>query len=146
MMTVIGHAIERLAAFLRQAGLWWGLGLSLVLGVGSLVLAGAVVVSWPPDHFKDGHRGLFVPDGHPLVRGLAIVGKNAAGVVLVLLGLVMALPGIPGQGILTMIVGLTLIDFPGKRGMERRLIGRPRILHAINRLRARFHREPLDLT
>ena len=82
-----------------------------------------------------------VPE-HPL----AAVAKNVAGVVLVLLGLVMALPGIPGQGILTMIVGITLIDFPGKRGLERRLIGRPRILRSINRLRARFHRAPLDLT
>ena len=79
---------------------------------------------------------------HPL----ATVAKNVAGVVLVLLGLVMALPGIPGQGILTMIVGITLIDFPGKRGLERRMIGRPRILRSINRLRARFHRAPLDLT
>ena len=77
---------------------------------------------------------------HPL----AAIGKNVAGVVLVLLGLVMALPGIPGQGVLTMIVGLTLIDFPGKRGLERRLIGRPHILRAINRLRARFDRAPLE--
>ena len=63
-----------------------------------------------------------------------------------ILGLVMALPGIPGQGILTMIVGLTMLDFPGKRGLERRLIGRPHILHALNRLRARFGRAPLEMS
>jgi hypothetical protein len=66
-------------------------------------------------------------------------------VVLILLGLVMALPGIPGQGFLTMIVGLTMLDFPGKRGLERRLIARPRILRTINRLRARFNRAPLEM-
>jgi hypothetical protein len=38
------------------------------------------------------------------------------------------------------------LPFPGKRGLERRMIGRPRILRSINKLRARFHREPLDLT
>jgi hypothetical protein len=44
-----------------------------------------------------------------------------------------------------MIVGLTMVEFPGKRGLERRLIGRPHILHAINRLRARFKRAPLEI-
>jgi len=38
-----------------------------------------------------------------------------------------------------------MIDFPGKRGMERRLIGRPHVLHALNRLRARFGRAPLEM-
>ena len=92
--------------------------------------------------------GFHVASAPPVVpeHPLATVAKNVAGVVLVLLGLLMALPGIPGQGILTMIVGITLIDFPGKRGLERRMIGRPRILRSINRLRARFHRAPLDLT
>jgi hypothetical protein len=146
MTTSLAHPLERIAALLKQGGLWWGLGLSVVLAVGSLVVAGAVVVSWAPDHFKDGRRGLLMPDGHPVARALAIGAKNLAGAVLVLLGLVMALPGIPGQGILTMIVGITLIDFPGKRGLERRMIGRPRVLRSINRLRARFHRAPLDLT
>ena len=74
-----------------------------------------------------------------------MVGKNLAGAVLVLLGLVMALPGIPGQGILTMIIGFTLLDFPGKRRLERRLIGRPSMLRRINQLRARFQRAPLEM-
>jgi hypothetical protein len=61
-----------------------------------------------------------------------------------LLGAVMALPGIPGQGVLTMIIGLTLVDFPGKRSLEERILRRPWVLHAINRLRARFARPPLE--
>jgi hypothetical protein len=44
-----------------------------------------------------------------------------------------------------MLIGLTLIDFPGKRGLERRLIGRPPILKAVNRVRARFQRPALEL-
>jgi len=73
------------------------------------------------------------------------VAKNIAGVILLLLGFVMALPGIPGQGVLTMIIGLTLVDFPGKRGIERRILRHRRVLDAINRLRARFHRPPLEM-
>ena len=60
-------------------------------------------MNWRADHFKHWPPGTAPPAGarHPL----ATFAKNVAGVVLVLLGLVMALPGIPGQGILTMIVG-----------------------------------------
>jgi hypothetical protein len=140
----VGDLTTRVAAFLTRGGFWVGIGISAVLAVGSIFLVVLVVINWRADHFKHWPPGTAPPaePEHPL----ATAAKNVAGVVLVLLGLVMALPGIPGQGILTMIVGITLIDFPGKRGLERRLIGRPRILHAINKLRARFHRAPLDMT
>jgi hypothetical protein len=134
----------RVGALLSKGGLWVGIGISAGLAVGSIALVVVVVINWRADHFRHWPPGASPPGApeHPL----ATVAKNMAGVVLVLLGLVMALPGIPGQGILTMIVGITLIDFPGKRGLERRLIGRPRILRSINRLRTRFHRAPLDLS
>jgi len=135
---------HRVEALLTKGGLWLGVGISVGLALGSIALVVVVVINWRADHFKHWPPGAAPPalPQHPL----ATAGKNVAGVVLVLLGLVMALPGIPGQGILTMIVGITLIDFPGKRGLERRMIGRPRILRSINKLRARFHREPLDMT
>ena len=139
-MTDLLGGISRLLA---KGGLWMGVGISLGLAIGSIVLVAIVVIHWPADHFKP-----HIPGSRAEVRRhvLASIGRNAAGGLLILLGLVMALPGIPGQGVLTMIVGLTLIDFPGKQGLERRLIGRPHVLHAINRLRARFGRAPLEMT
>jgi hypothetical protein len=135
--------VAGVSRLLAKGGLWLGVGISVALAVGSIVLVAIVVIHWPADYFKLPVAG---GEGPPIKRHwLASIGKNLAGVVLVLLGLVMALPGIPGQGVLTMIVGLTMIDFPGKRGLERRLIGRPHILHAINRVRARFERAPLHL-
>jgi hypothetical protein len=136
MTDLIAHVTH----LLSRGGLWLGIGISVVLAIGSIALVAVVVVHWPADHFKAHHDGL-AAQRHPL----ATIGRNVGGVLLILLGLVMALPGIPGQGILTMIVGLTLVDFPGKRELERRLIGRPHILHALNRLRARFKRAPLDM-
>jgi hypothetical protein len=136
----VGDLFVRVSSLLAKGGLWLGVGISIVLAIGSIALVAAVVVNWPADHFKRHDRA-----GQPARHVLAVIGRNLAGVVLIVLGLVMALPGIPGQGILTMIVGLTLIDFPGKRGLERRLIGRPHILRAINRLRARFERAPLEM-
>jgi hypothetical protein len=64
---------------------------------------------------------------------------------LMVVGALMALPGIPGQGLLTMLIGLSLLSFPGKRRLERRFVRMPALLRAINRLRARFARPPLKL-
>jgi hypothetical protein len=50
---------------------------------------------------------------------------------------------LPGQGLLTMLIGISLMDFPGKRAIERSIIGRPLILKSINRIRQRFGRPPL---
>jgi hypothetical protein len=139
------HSIARVVAAGKAGGLWWGLAISVALAVGSLAIAALVVVSWAPDRFKIGAPDAFLQTRHAVVRALARVGKNLAGVVLVLLGFVMALPGVPGQGILTMIIGLTLLDFPGKRAFERRLVSRPFILRQLNALRARFGRAALEL-
>jgi len=139
-----GDLIAAISKLLAKGGLWLGIGISAVLAVGSVVLVVIVVIHWPADHFKPHLPGAESPAAVKR-HILASIGRNVAGVLLVLLGLVMALPGIPGQGVLTMIVGLTMIDFPGKRELERRLIGRPHVLRAINRLRARFGRAPLQV-
>jgi hypothetical protein len=93
--------------------------------------------------------GVWVRSADPrrplLLRWAVALGKNLLGLVLVLLGAIMALPGVPGQGLLTMIIGMTILDFPGKRRLEVRFLHRPRILGALNRLRARFGRQPLVL-
>jgi hypothetical protein len=145
MFETVKGWVERLAHTVAGAGLWWGIAISILLAVASFVVAAVVVVGWSPGHFKGARRsGAF--EGHPApLRVLAHVGKNLAGVVMIVVGFVMSLPGIPGQGILTMIIGLTLVDFPGKLGLERRLIGRPVVLRTLNRLRERFKRPPLEL-
>jgi hypothetical protein len=69
--------------------------------------------------------------------------RNVAGVVLVVIGVLLSVPGVPGQGVLTILAGATLVDFPGRHRLVRRLIGRPAVLAALNRLRVRFGRPPL---
>lgn len=145
MKSAIEHLLQGIAAHLKTRGLWWGVGLSVVLAAGSLILAVAIVVGWSSDHFRHGKRPRFWDGRHPAIRAVGLVAKNAAGVVLVVLGLIMAVPGIPGQGILTIVIGTTLLDLPGKRRLERRLISRPWVLRPVNRLRARFHRPALEL-
>ncbi len=51
---------------------------------------------------------------------------------------------LPGQGVLTILIGLMLLNFPGKRGLERRIVGRPIILKLLNRMRVKRDLPPLN--
>ena len=74
-----------------------------------------------------------------------MIGKNILGIVLVVLGVVLSLPGVPGQGLLTILLGVMLLDFPGKHRLEQKLLSKPSIVNTINRLRGRFGKPPLVL-
>jgi hypothetical protein len=69
--------------------------------------------------------------------------KNLLGAVLLLAGFVMLFT--PGQGILTILAGLWLMDLPGKRRWERNLISRNKVLTSINWTRQKFGQPPLRL-
>jgi hypothetical protein len=113
---------------------------SLSLGIVSLIL-----VKLPADYFRNNHHSKFWAGRPPALRILALVGKNILGVLLILIGIVLSLPGIPGQGLLTILLGVMLVDFPGKHRLEQKLLHRPAIKNSINRLRARFGKPPLEL-
>ena len=145
-MTETAHrVIAWVERFLKNGGLWWSVGISVGLAVLSLALATAVVVGWPADRFQGEGPTEHGKDAHPVVRAVGFLARNVSGALLVILGAIMALPGIPGQGLLTILIGLTLLSFPGKRRLERRILRVPAVLHGINRLRARFARPPLEL-
>ena len=111
----------------------------------SLGIVALIMVKIPPDYFhQDRPRDLWA-DRHPAVRLLGIVAKNILGALLVALGIVMSLPGVPGQGILTILLGIKLLDFPGKRGLEHKLVSRPQVLKTVNKLRHRFGKPALIL-
>ena len=122
-----------------------GVGLFLVsLAVSTLLLA-VVMVKLPQDYFSASHKREFMPDQPWLVRWGAVIAKNLVGVFLVALGIVLSLPGVPGQGFLTILLGLIMLDIPGKRPLEAKIISRPSVLQAINKLRARYNKPPLIL-
>lgn len=131
-------------------GLPWSLKTLLALGVfvltaaASLAVVAAVLVRLPPAYFREDYASRLAAQ-HPVIRWAGLIAKNILGALLVVLGLLLSLPGIPGQGLLTILIGVMLLSFPGKRRLERRLVSRPRILAAINALRARFGKPALLL-
>jgi hypothetical protein len=119
--------------------------LAIVAFVASLVVITVLLVNLPPNFFLDSHSRHLWIDRHPVIRWSGLILKNLAGWILVLLGGILILPGVPGQGVLTILLGLILVDFPGKRKVERRLLARPRLRTRINQLRQRFGKQPLLL-
>ena len=122
-----------------------GVGIFLVTFSANLALVSLILVKIPADYFQDAGKKKFLAKQSPVVRVLAIIGKNVAGVLLVILGVLLSLPGVPGQGILTILLGIMLLDFPGRRSLERRIVGWPKVFNAINKLRRRFDKPPLEL-
>ncbi len=126
---------------LTLAKILFGAGLFVVSFALSILIVAAVMVKIPANYFSPHYQEDFLPNTSWLVRWGALVGKNVIGLFLVLAGIVMLIG--PGQGILTILIGLIMMDIPGKRPLEAKLIQRPAILSAVNNLRARYNKSPL---
>jgi hypothetical protein len=132
----------------------WGLTWAQVLLGGMLFVVTFVVssaavsfvlVKLPANYFHSSHEREFLVRRHPVLRAAGIVAKNVLGFVLVVLGVLMAVPGVPGPGVLSILLGIMLLDFPRKRALETRIVSRPRVHGAVNAIRARFGKPPLLL-
>ena len=121
----------------------WLLGVgSAVMLVVSAVLIPFLIVRLPADFYAEENHRRRLFENKPLVRIAFLAVKNTLGALLLVAGLAMLL--LPGQGILTILAALALLDFPGKRRLEMRILHRPAILRSINWLRLRAGREPLS--
>ena len=111
----------------------------------NLAIVSVILVKLPKDHFSKRRKTKFWSGPHPALHAAKVIGKNVAGVLLVALGVVLSIPGVPGQGLLTILLGVMLLDFPGRHRLEQKLLSKPSIVNSINRLRRRFDKEPLEL-
>jgi len=117
----------------------------LVSFIGNLAIVTFILVKLPTDYFKKNRKTKFWAGPRPAVHAAKVIGKNLLGVLLVAVGIVLSLPGVPGQGLLTVLLGVMLVDFPGKRTVEQKLLKRPAITNGITRLREKFGKPPLEL-
>ena len=132
------------------SGLTWqravlGVVVFLITFTGSLGLVSFILVKLPANYFCSDYDRQIWSGRAPALRIGAAIGKNVLGIVLIIVGIIMSLPGVPGQGLLTILLGVMLVDFPGKDRLERKLLHRPAIRNSIDRLRARFGKPPLLL-
>jgi len=128
---------------------WRSVLIGVLVFIGSFLLNLAIVsfilVKLPADHFSKSRKTKFWSGPHPALHAAKVIGKNIGGILLVALGVVLSIPGVPGQGLLTILLGVMLLDFPGRHRLEQKLLSKPSIVNTINGLRKKFEKPPLEL-
>jgi hypothetical protein len=121
----------------------WLTVLSMVFFVGTLIAIPFILVRLPADYFDVRVPRPWMKDHHPVLRLVGHIVKNAVGAIFLFAGFLMLF--LPGQGVLTMLIGISMLDFPGKRKVEAKLIGQPTVLSVVNSMRQKFNKPPLLL-
>jgi len=119
--------------------------ISVVSGVALLI--GAVAVPWivvklPKDAFANLKRPGWL-DRQPVgIRIPLRLLKNVLAFTLIVVGIAMLV--LPGQGILAILLGVMLGDFPGKLRIQQWILAKRKVMDSLNWLRRKFKKPPLD--
>lgn len=126
--------------------LTWGriaLGISFtvitIIASYGLIVIGMIKI--PANYFSSTYVKEIKHDEHFTLRWTMFIVKNVIGFLLIIAGIIMIFT--PGPGVPTILLGLMMMDVPGKRPLEAKLIQRPMVLSAVNELRARYNKPPL---
>lgn len=121
----------------------WLAALSIVLFIGTLIAIPFILVRLSADYFDLRVPRPWMQNHHPVLRVVGHIVKNVIGAVFLFAGFLMLF--LPGQGVLTMLIGVSMLDFPGKRKLEAKLISQPAVLSVVNSMRKRRGRPPFVL-
>lgn len=140
--------LEDIVAIIHQ---WVSIDVLIGLTVASIIgfIASLVAIPWilirlPSDYFDVRIPRYWMKEHHPILRISGLIVKNLVGFVFLIAGFLMLF--LPGQGLLTMLIGISLLDFPNKRKLEAKIIGKPALLNIINAMRHKFNKPPLTLS
>lgn len=121
---------------------WWLITIFMVAWIATVVWLPIAVVRLPPDYFMRPER--CAQRRCQRSANFAILSlKKAIGLILLIAGVVMLLPLVPGPGLLSIFIGLSLLNFRDTRRLQLIMLSRPWLLSRINKLRAMEHRPPL---
>ena len=120
-----------------------------ILGISSIAILvisalsiGYLIKKIPYDYFLNDKRGMsHYKDNNPILWIITLAVKNLVGYCLILGGILMLV--LPGQGLLTILVGLMLSDYPGKFKLEKRIIKTSLVLKTVNWYRAKSGIQPI---
>ena len=124
-------------------------GILIGLGVSSffIFIISIIGISWfvaqiPEDYFLSAKRK---PtkwiEQNPNLRLLVLIGKNIIGLSFIIGGLLMLV--LPGQGLLTIVTGLLLTNYPGKYRLEQKIVAIPSVFKSLNWIRIKANKPPL---
>ena len=123
----------------------WLMGIfSVLMFFGTLITMAVIIVILPGDHFvNQGRNSKRMPIKNPAARIIYIISKNIIGFFFILAGLAMLV--LPGQGLLSLLIGISLSSFPGKPRLIRAIIRQKAVLRTANWLRYKMNRPPLQV-
>ena len=107
--------------------------ISLATFLGSIVAVPWIVCKMPADYFLQKRPNR--------VRLLMLIVRNCMGFVFVAAGILMLVT--PGQGLLTIFVGLLIMSYPGKIKIERRILMVRGLRRALNWVRKKQGCSPM---
>lgn len=123
---------------------WW---IVAIVSVTSFILTvvgcAVMITNLPSNYFIGSYKERRI--NNPFVRFFVSLIKNIVGLLLIIVGALMSLPAVPGQGLLTVLAGLIISDFPGKKRLARRIIRIRTVYLTANKIRLHFKRQPLKL-
>lgn len=121
---------------------WWLLAASIIMFIVSLAAMPFIVARIPVDYFTHDGRRRMGQNNHGVVKGLLLAGlKNILGAVLLMIGFIMLFT--PGQGLLSILFGLMIMNYPGKYKLECWMIRKPLLARSLNYMRAKRGKSPL---
>lgn len=118
---------------------WWLGIVSFAAFILTLLILPFVIVRLPSDYFVCEKADGFISRQSHGIRLFLLLIKNFAGIFLLIMGIIMLF--VPGQGILTILAGFSVMNFPGKRKLEIRLATNDKVMKSLNWIRTRGHRE-----
>ncbi len=137
------ESLDWLQPFLPLA--LWMASISGLFFVTSILIMPLVIIKLPFNYFySETRQPVRTVSAYPKLNFLLTVVKNLIGGLFILAGLAMLI--LPGQGLLTILIGITLTNFPGKYKLEQGLVRRKSILRAMNWIRRKAHRRPIIIS
>ena len=121
----------------------WFIVISIITFIATLLLVPAIIIRLPADYFSSTKRQQF-DNRHPAIKTLTMIIKNVLGAILLLAGFIMLFT--PGQGLITILAGMLIMNYPGKFKLERWIIIRFNLLKPINWYRKKHQIEPLFIS
>ncbi len=112
---------------------------SVVTFIGSLIVIPMIIARLPEDYFLAEKHQVFSTENRNTL--LIQIAKNILGLLFILAGIAMLV--LPGQGILTILIGLGVSNFPGKYWLERKLVSHPKVFKSLNWIRKKAGVKPL---
>jgi len=122
--------------------IFWIMGIiSIFTFLGTFIAIPIFVAKLPTDYLLIQSAPTARRIKHPVLYIIIMVIKNILGMAIILAGIAMLV--LPGEGLLTILIGFALMSFPQKAYLIKRLIKQKKVLQTVNWIRTRRGRPVL---